>query len=241
MSDKRTFRPATSALVVIDLASDFVHPGGVIADAGGAEYQERAQRIIPRLKKLIVTARRAGVTVVYATDAHTKDDSELRKWPPHAMKGTKWADIVPELAPHPGDLVIEKRTYSPFVSSDIDTELRKRGIERLYVTGLHTDCCARHTSGDAFQRGYELVWVIDALEAFTEEAHRAGIEYFKAWYATDPNRQLRTTEEVVAEWQGAPAGAGASIATLRSLGSGPDPDESIPRTVPQSRADREPE
>jgi DNA-binding transcriptional regulator YhcF (GntR family) len=61
------------------------------------------------------------------------------------------------------DLVIEKTTYSPFVSTGIDDELRKRGIRRLYITGLHTDCCARHASGDAFQRGYDLVWVTDAL------------------------------------------------------------------------------
>lgn len=210
MSGKQPFRPEASALIVIDLANDFVYAGGVIADAGGKEYQSRAQAIIPNLEKLIDAGRRAGVTIVYATDAHTEDDSELHKWPPHAMKGTEWAEVVSQLAPRPGDVVIEKRTYSPFVSSDIDTELRRRGIQRLYVTGLHTDCCARHTSGDAFQRGYELVWVTDALEAFTEEAHRAGIEYFKTWYASDPDRQLRTTEDVIAEWQDAPAGATTS-------------------------------
>lgn len=210
MSGKQSFRPEASALVVIDLANDFVYPGGVIADAGGKEYQRRAQAIIPNLEKLIGAARRAGVTVVYATDAHTEDDSELNKWPPHAMKGTKWAEVVSQLAPQSGDIVIEKRTYSPFVSSDIDRELRKRGIQRLYITGLHTDCCARHTSGDAFQRGYQLVWVTDALEAFTEEAHRTGIEYFETWYASDPDRQFRTTQDVIAEWQEAPAGAGAS-------------------------------
>ncbi|HEY6807483.1 MAG TPA: cysteine hydrolase, partial [Gemmatimonadales bacterium] len=103
-------------------------------------------------------------------------------------------------APQPGDVVLGKRTYSPFVSTDLDLLLRERGIRRLYITGLHTDCCARHTSGDAFQRGYELVWVSDALQAFTDEAHQAGLEYFKAWYASDAERQLRTVEELVAEW-----------------------------------------
>jgi nicotinamidase-related amidase len=196
-----------SALVVIDLANDFVYPGGVIADAGGPAYQQLAQAIIPRLERLITAARAAGVTVVYATDAHTPADTELRKWPPHAMKGTKLAEIVPQLAPQPGDLVIEKQTYSPFVSSDLDAQLKARGIERLYITGLHTDCCARHTSGDAFQKGYDLVWITDALAAFTDEAHRAGLEYFKAWYASDPARQLITTEQAVAEWEGALAGA----------------------------------
>jgi nicotinamidase-related amidase len=198
-----------TAVVVIDLARDFLYPGGVIADAGGTGYQARAQAIIPRLARLLDAARDAGVTVVYATDAHLSGDSELAKWPPHAMKGTPWAEIDPGVAPKPGDLVIEKQTYSPFVGTEIDAELRRRGIDRLYVTGLHTDCCARHTSGDAFQRGYDLVWVTDALEAFTDEAHRAGLEYFRTWYAADPDRQLRTTEQVIAEWQEAAVGARA--------------------------------
>lgn len=189
-----------SALVLVDLANDFVYPGGVIADAGGSAYQQRAQAIIPKLQQLIAAARTAGVQVVYATDAHQPGDSELAKWPPHAMKGTRWAEVVPELAPQPGDLVIGKATYSPFVSTSIDSELKQRGITRLYITGLHTDCCARHTSGDAFQRGYGLVWITDALQAFTEEAHQAGLEYFKAWYASDPARQLRTTDQVLEDW-----------------------------------------
>jgi len=202
----RTADHARSALVVIDLANDFVYAGGVIADAGGPAYQERAQAILPALRRLIEGAREAGVLVVYATDAHTPEDTELAKWPPHAMKGTTWAEIVPELAPAAGDLVLPKTTYSPFVSSRIDEELRQRGITRLYITGLHTDCCARHTSGDAFQRGYDLVWVTDALQAFTDEQHQQGLEYFKAWYANDPERQLRTADQVLEEWGVAVAG-----------------------------------
>jgi len=210
MTGRAAIDPQKSAVVVIDLANDFVYPGGVIADAGGAEYQKRAQEILPRLGRLLDAAREAGVTVVYATDAHTPADSELAKWPPHAMKGTRWAEIVPAVAPKPGDIVLEKQTYSPFVSSGIDDELRRRGIERLYITGLHTDCCARHTSGDAFQRGYDLVWVTDVLQAFTDEAHEAGLDYFRAWYAADPDRQLRTTDQVIAEWQDAAVGARSS-------------------------------
>lgn len=195
--------PRESALVLIDLANDFLYPGGVIADAGGAEYQQRAQSILPALKRLVESAREAGVLVVYATDAHTPKDSELVKWPPHSMQGTTWANVADELRPAPGDLVIGKTTYSPFVSTNIDDELRKRGIRRLYIAGLHTDCCARHTSGDAFQRGYDLVWITDGMQAFSDEAHRTGLEYFSTWYATDPSRQLKKAEEVVSEWSGA--------------------------------------
>jgi nicotinamidase-related amidase len=189
-----------SAIIVIDMANDFVYPGGVIADAGGAEYQQRAQAIIPNLARLLEAAREAEIPVIYATDAHTPKDSELRKWPPHAMKGTPQAEIVPDLQPEPGDIVLEKQTYSPFLSTELEQVLQRRGITRLYITGLHTDCCARHTSGDAFQKGFDLVWVTDALQAFTDEAHQAGLDYFKTWYATDPARQFRTTDELIAEW-----------------------------------------
>ncbi len=204
MSKPQPFDGGGSAVVVIDMANDFVYPGGTIADAGGAEYQVRAQAIIPGLGRLLTAARRAGVTVIYTTDAHTPQDDELKKWPPHAMAGTPQAEIVAGLRPATRDLVLPKRTYSPFVNPDFEQVLKQGGIRRLYVTGLHTDCCARHTSGDAFQRGYDLVWVTDALQAFTNEAHRAGLEYFKAWYATDVERQFRTVDELVAEWSGKP-------------------------------------
>jgi len=194
-----------SAVVVIDMANDFVYPGGVIADAGGPDYQRRAQALIPGLARLLAAARDAGVTVVYATDAHTPTDAELRKWPPHAMAGTWNAEIVPGLAPRTGDAVVGKQTYSPFMNPEFERTLRDRGIRRLYITGLHTDCCARHASGDAFQRGYDLVWVSDGLQAFTDDAHQAGLEYFKTWYATDAARQLRTIGELVTDWQGAEA------------------------------------
>jgi nicotinamidase-related amidase len=199
-----------NALVLIDLINDFVYPGGVIADAGGAEYQARTQAMLPSLAQLVRAAREAGVLVVHTADAHTPGDSEFVKWPPHAMKGTPLAAIVDALAPAPGDLVIEKRTYSPFVSSDIDEQLRGRGVRTLYIAGLHTDCCCRHTSGDAFQRGYDLVWVVDAMQSFTEDAHRQGLEYFRTWYASDPARQLRSCSQVIADWRGERA-AGVAI------------------------------
>ncbi len=189
-----------SAVLVIDMANDFVYPTGVIADAGGAEYQQRAQAIIPPLGRLLDAARNAGILVIYTTDAHQEGDIELKKWPPHAMKGTWQAEIVPDLKPAAGDVVLEKQTYSPFLSTELEETLRSRGITRLYITGLHTDCCARHTSGDAFQKGFDLVWVTDGMQAFTDEAHQNGLEYFKAWYATDPERQFRTTNELTAEW-----------------------------------------
>jgi nicotinamidase-related amidase len=188
------------AVIVVDMARDFIEPGGFIANAGGEEYQAKAKAIIKPLSKLLDAARKAGITVVYSTDRHTPDDAELKKWPPHSMRGTKWSEIVPELAPKPGDLDISKTTYSGFQSSDLEDQLNRRGITTLYITGLHTDCCCRHTSGDAFQKGFDIVWVTDALQAFTDEAHKSGLEYYKTWYAIDLDNQLKTTDEVIESW-----------------------------------------
>ncbi len=196
--------PGKCAIVLVDMARDFVEEGGFIANAGGPEYREKAKAILPPLASMLDAARKAGVTVVYSTDCHNPDDLEMRKWPPHSMKGTEWAEIVSELEPQNGDLLIPKTTYSGFQSSNLEDQLRSRGIETLYITGLHTDCCCRHTSGDAFQKGFDLVWVTDALQAFTDEAHESGLEYYKAWYATDPDRQFKTSDQVVADWGQAP-------------------------------------
>ena len=185
---------------MIDMARDYVEEGGFIADAGGAEYRENAKAIVAPLARTLEAARKAGVTVIFSTDAHTPDDIELKKWPPHSMAGTKWAEILPELGPEDGDLVLPKTTYSGFLSSDIEQQLQDRGIESVYMTGLHTDCRCRHTSGDLFQRGYDLVWITDALQAFSQEIHENGLEYFKTYYATDNDRQFKTSDQVIADW-----------------------------------------
>ncbi|MCU0912898.1 MAG: cysteine hydrolase, partial [Rhodobacteraceae bacterium] len=104
--------PRKSAVILVDMAREFIEPGGFIADAGGPDYQARAKAIVPPLQRLVEAARKFGARVVYSTDAHTPDDLEMRKWPPHSMKGTKWAEIIPELAMQPGDLDIPKTTYS---------------------------------------------------------------------------------------------------------------------------------
>ncbi|ARO15685.1 isochorismatase (2,3 dihydro-2,3 dihydroxybenzoatesynthase) (Superoxide-inducible protein 1) [Ketogulonicigenium robustum] len=192
--------PKKSAIILVDVARDFIEPGGTIADSGGPEYIARAKAIVPHLKALIEGARAKGATVLYSSDEHTDDDLELRKWPPHAMKGTKWAEIVDDLAVQPGDLNFPKTTYSGFQCTNMESVLRARGIDTLYITGLHTDCCCRHTSGDAFQRGFNLVWVTDCLDALTPAAHQAGLDYFRAYYATEGDTQFQTAQDVLDSW-----------------------------------------
>src|SRR3990170_8631518 len=91
------------AVIVIDMLEDFVY---------GALKNKRAKRIIPNIKKLLFYARRKGWTVVYANDAHLPGDPEEKVWGPHAMAGSRGAQVISELKPKRGDYVLGKRTYS---------------------------------------------------------------------------------------------------------------------------------
>lgn len=180
-----TLKPNETAVVVIDMLNDFVT---------GALKCERAQMIIPNIKALAEAARAAGAHVVYSNDAHTKQDHELKvAWDAHAMAGTPGAAVIDELKPANGDHVSPKTTYSAFFDTDLDEFLKGQGITTLVLTGLHTDCCVRHTAADAFFRGYRVVVPDDCVQAFTEEAHAAGLEYLKFWYKAE----MPTSAELV--------------------------------------------
>lgn len=177
------------AVLVIDMLKDFVD---------GKLKCERAQLIIPNIKKLNSAARKNKVGVIYVNDAHNRSDFENKRWGIHALKGTKGAEIIEELKPRKRDYVIEKTTYSGFFETGLDPLLRSLKVERVYLTGLHTNVCARHTSADAFFRGYDVIAVEDGLQAFTEKDHIEGLEYLKFAYAA----QVKKTEEIIKDWEG---------------------------------------
>jgi len=186
------------ALIVIDMLNDFVT---------GSLKCERAQRIIPNIRRLIEAARRKGLPVIYANDSHLEGDFELGRWGPHAMAGTEGAQVIPELAPAPGDIVIEKHVYSGFFETPLDTILRSRGVDTVILTGLHTHLCVRHTAADAFFRGYEIVIPEDGVDSFTEADHKAGIEYLKEYYGASrhKNPPRRAINSALMSWLEAPA------------------------------------
>ena len=177
-------KPSETAVVVIDMLNDFI---------SGSLKVDRAEAIVPNIKALLAAAREAGVAVVYSCDAHSPDDHEIKvAWEPHAMAGTEGAEVIAELAPAAGEHVSPKTTYSSFFDTDLDEYLKSKGITTLVLTGLHTDCCVRHTAADAFFRGYRVVIPEDCVQAFTEEAHTSGLEYVKFWYKADtsPSRDV---------------------------------------------------
>src|SRR5439155_1583863 len=87
--------------------------------------------VIDVCEREIERARRGGEPVVYLTDDHLPDDAEFKMFPPHAIHGTKGAEVIPALAPAAGDVVIPKRRYSGFFGTDLDITLRERAIDTL--------------------------------------------------------------------------------------------------------------
>ncbi len=154
------------ALLVIDMIHDFAHEGGALYCGPSMP------RIIPVIQRELEGARSAGEPIVYLTDSHTPDDAEFQKFPPHAIAGTKGAQIVPELAPSEADVVIPKRRYSGFFGTDLDITLREKGVDTLRLVGDCTNICVLYTAADARNLGYAVEVVADGVTSFDEEAHR---------------------------------------------------------------------
>jgi nicotinamidase-related amidase len=182
-----------NAVIIIDMLKDFVT---------GALKTDRAQEIVPNLKILIETARKYEIPVIYSNDAHYKHDFEvIRKWGDHAIKGTPGAQVIPELEPKENDFIVEKRVYSSFYETDLDSLLRSlyrgRGVDTVILAGLHTHICIRHTSADAFFRGYNIIIASDGVQAFSQKDHEEGLKYLKEVY----NAEIKTIDEIIEEFK----------------------------------------
>jgi nicotinamidase-related amidase len=140
--------------------------------------------------------------VIYSNDAHFSNDFEVtEKWGKHAIKGTPGAEVIPELAPAEEDFVVEKRVYSGFYETGLDSLLRSLykglGVETVVLVGLHTHICVRHTAASAFYRGYKIVVPRDGVEAFTRKDHEEGLNYLKDVYGAE----IKTVDEIVEEFK----------------------------------------
>jgi len=180
------------AIIIIDMLNDFVT---------GKLEAKRAKHIIPNLKRFVEAARKNNVPVIYSNDAHYPQDVEVtRKWGKHAIKGTKGAEVIPELKPAEKDYIVEKRTYSSFYETGLDPLLRSlyndEGAKVVILCGLHTNICVRHTAADAFFRGYKIIIAADGVEAFTQENHAQGLKYLEYVY----NAKIMTVNEIIKEF-----------------------------------------
>ncbi len=167
--------PRTTALVIVDMQNDFVDPRGSLCVGG-------ARGTIPAIARLRDMARAEGMLVVFTQDWHGEDDPEFALWGPHAVGGTWGAEIVPELAPAPRDLVIRKLRYDAFYDTPLEHELRRRRIESLIVTGTVSNICVLHTAGSAALRWFRVIVPVDAVSALTEFDQHAALRQIAFLY-----------------------------------------------------------
>ena len=181
-----------TALVVLDMLFDFVD--GTLANPA-------AKPIIGAIGDLTEAARRRDDwVVVYANDAHRPGDFELEVFGEHAMAGSPGAQVVAELTPLEGDLVVPKRYYSAFTETDLDATCRVHNVGKMVVVGQHTNCCCRHTTYDAFLRGIEVAVVSDATCVFEpmvgdkyDQVQSEALEYLTTFY----NSQVLESAELL--------------------------------------------
>ncbi|MFC2075104.1 cysteine hydrolase family protein [Bdellovibrionota bacterium] len=158
-----------TALLIVDMLNDFLLPGASLEVEGG-------RKIIPAIQKKIEEARSRNFPIIFICDAHEEDDPEFKYWPGHAVKGTKGAEVVEELAPEPNDLLIPKPTLSSFYKTNLEEELNKRGIKRIILTGVCTNICIHYTAFDCVSRGFEVEIPEDCVAGLTEEDHRLALK-----------------------------------------------------------------
>lgn len=171
--------PERTALVVVDVQVDFAAPHGVVAGYG-ADMTE-SDKAVDRIEELVAVARAAGVTLAFmrVMTRPESDSQALKTW--MARRGTPGGEAICRIgsggedywrvAPQPGDIEIAKLAYSSFHGTDLDLQLRARGIDTLVMTGLTTDCCVDSTTRDAFHHGYHTFVVSDACAAAETDLH----------------------------------------------------------------------
>jgi len=167
--------PERTALIVVDMQNDFVDPRGSLCVG-------TARATVPAIARLCTFARAHGLTVVYTQDWHRPDDPEFALWGAHAVAGTWGAEIVPDLAPRPEDLVIRKLRYDAFYGTPLDHELRQRRIAEVIVTGTVSNICVLHTAGSAALRWLRVIVPVDAVSALTEFDQQAALRQIAFLY-----------------------------------------------------------
>jgi len=171
-------------LVVIDMQNGFCHPDGAVAsrfDISG--YRS----VIDPIASLVASAHDAGLPIVWTRQEHVEDDAGRlgHRIPNHTTKlgyvpclrGTWDAEILDELKPLIGDsdFVVTKNRASAFYNTQLETELRIRGIDTLFVTGVATNYCVEATIRDAYARDLDLLVIEDACGSPWPELHQATI------------------------------------------------------------------
>jgi nicotinamidase-related amidase len=202
-----------TALLVIDMQRGFLEPGAALEVPAG-------RAIIPNIRKLIEACRQRRFPVIFTQFIYTTALPCLRGEPfgpehlparpgeptgfglpsgnclvpPETDSGPNSAEIVPELAPRPEELVLRGHSYDKFYGTPLDLALRSRGIRYLVIAGVVTEICVNCTLLSAANRDYRATAVTDGVASPWPELQRACFEIWRRKFA-----RLRTTEEIIAE------------------------------------------
>ena len=187
--------PGQTALIVIDMQRDFLLPGGFGESLGNDVDQ--LLKVVPPLADLIAAARAAGIMVVHTREGHEPDLSDcppakLNRGAPSKrigddgkygrilIRGEYGHDIVDELSPIDGEVVIDKPGKGAFYATDLHSILHNHHIESLIVCGVTTEVCVHTTVREANDRGYRCIVPGDCCGSYIPEFHEVGLRMIAA-------------------------------------------------------------
>ena len=185
--------PATTALVLIDLQK------GIVARDTAPHP---AADVVANAVRLADAFRAAGAPVIlvrvsYAADMRDALSPPVDTPPPPWNRAADWDELVPALGPREGDIVVTKRNWGAFYGTDLELQLRRRGVRTLVLGGIATNFGVESTARDAFERAYAQVIVEDATSAFSPDAHAFAFGTIFPRFA-----RIRSTTQVLAALNG---------------------------------------